>query len=206
MKAFIPCRDAKIINGETSPRRFDFGFLIFTFKPLRLGYVCALKCLFILFVCCQTSAAQEDLTDAPPPLKILTRAEKSRLEAETDVKRRTILSIESMEAKLLKAESLAAAEDYPAMFTELGGFHALVDNTIEFLSRNDNDSNKVLYNYKRVELTLRKYLTRLELIRRDLPARYESYVRKLVKYIREARSKAVEPLFDDSVVPGNKPI
>lgn len=205
MKAFVQQKNAKISDAEISPRFFLFTFSPVGSKTLRLC-VCALKCFFVLLLFCQINSAQDDSEIvAPPPLKILTKAEKSRLEAETDIKRRTILSIELMEAKLLKAESLNAAEDYPTMFAELGGFHALMDNTIDFLNKHDNDSNKVLSNYKRVELTLRKYITRLELIRRELPIRYEPYVRKLVKYVRESRTKAVEPLFDDTVAPGNKP-
>jgi len=110
-----------------------------------------------------------------------------------------------MDARLLNAESLNAREDYGEMFNELGRFHALVDNTLNFLNRKNSDSGKVLNNFKRIELSLRKYITRLELIRRDLPVKYEFYVRTLIKYIRDARTKAVEPLFDDTVVPENKP-
>jgi hypothetical protein len=206
MKAFTNLRKAIILKTKVLPRFYLSTYFPLAFKSPRLC-VSALKCFFVLFFFCQINAAQDDLEiTAPPPLKIIAKAEKSRLEAETDIKRRTILSIELMETKLLKAESLTAAEDYPAMFAELGCFHALMDDTIDFLGTHDNDSNKVLYNFKRIELTLRKYITRLELIRRELPIRYESYVRKLVKYVREARSKAVEPLFDDTVAPANKPV
>lgn len=207
MKAFVRQRKPPVHKTKAPPRFCLSAFLPQTFKSPRRLCASWLKCFFVLLVFCQINRAQDDSQIvAPPPLKILTKAEKSRLEAETDIKRRTILAIELMEAKLLKAESLSAAEDYPAMFAELGGFHALMDDTIDFLNRHDNDSNKVLSNYKRVELTLRKYITRLELIRRELPLRYESYVKKLVRYVREARSKAVEPLFDDTVAPGNKPV
>jgi hypothetical protein len=206
MKAFNNQRKPIILKTKVLPRFYLSTFLPLAFKSQSFC-VSALKCFFVLLLFCQVNAAQDDLeVAAPPPLKIITRAEKSRLEAETDIKRRTILSIELMEAKLLKAESLTTAEDFQAMFAELGGFHALMDNTIEFLSKYGNDSNKVLINYKRLELTLRKHIIRLELIRRELPIRYEQYVRKLVKYVREARSKAVEPLFDDTVTPGNRTI
>jgi len=154
-----------------------------------------------------TAAAQPEQRfpeTAPPPLKILSKSEKSQLEAVTDIKERTKLAIELIEARLLKAEGFGQKEEYAQMFTELGGFHALVENTINFLNANNNNSGKVLNNFKRVELSLRKYITRLELIRRDLPIRYELYVRQLVKQIREARTKAVEPLFDDTVVPNKK--
>ncbi len=150
--------------------------------------------------------AQVQLEDIePPPLKLLSKTERSQLEVAADIKPRTKLALELMEARLVKAEGFGAREEYREMFDELGGFHALVDNTLEFLSAHNNDSGKILNNFKRIELSLRKYITRLELIRRDLPVRYELYVRRLVKYTREARTKAVEPLFDTTVVPDNEP-
>ena len=169
---------------------------------LRLGSI-----ILLIVCCCLVNVqAQEELqTIAPPPLKILSKAEKAELDAETDVKQHTKLALQLMDARLLKAENLNAREDYRDMFTELGKFHALVDNTIRFLKAKDSDSGKILNNFKRIELSLRKYITRLELIRRELPSKYEFYVRNLVKYIRDARTKAIEPFFDDTVVPENKP-
>jgi len=150
--------------------------------------------------------AQVQLEDIePPPLKLLSKTERSQLEAAAEIKPRTKLALELMEARLVKAEQFGAREQYREMFDELGGFHALVDDTLEFLNSSNNDSGKVLNNFKRIELSLRKYITRLELIRRDLPIRYELYVRRLVRYIRDARTKAVEPLFDDTVLPEKKP-
>jgi hypothetical protein len=52
---------------------------------------------------------------------------------------------------------------------------------------------------------LRQFRPRLELIRRDIPVKYEAYVRNLIIYLREARAKAVEPFFSDTIVPRNKP-
>lgn len=156
--------------------------------------------IFLLVLFSQINFAQDT---APPPLKLLSKTEKSQLEAERDVKRRTKLSLDLMEVRLLKAEMLSNQESYRAMFTELGGFHALMDNTINFLSKSDTNQGKVLNNFKRVELSLRKYVTRLEVIRRELPVKYELYVRGLVKYVRQARSKAVEPLFGETVLRDN---
>ena len=89
------------------------------------------------------------------------------------------------------------------MFDELGGFHALVDKTLDFLDHNDTGGGKVLNNFKRMEMSLRAFLPRLELIRRDLPEKYEFYVRDLAKYVRKARARAIEPLFGDTVVRDN---
>ncbi|HXG83878.1 MAG TPA: hypothetical protein VNI84_07615, partial [Pyrinomonadaceae bacterium] len=72
-----------------------------------------------------------------------------------------------------------------------------------FLNKNDTGRGKVLNNFKRLELSLRRFVPRIELIRRELPAKYEFYVRNLIKNVRAARSKAVEPFFSDSVVPND---
>ena len=137
----------------------------------------------------------------PPPLKLLSKSEKAQLDVATDVKDRTTLAITLMEARLKLAEDLNAKEAYADMFVEFGGFHALMDNTLNFLNRNDDGSRRVLNNFKKFEISLRGFVARIENIRRELPLKYEFYVRGLVKNVRDARTRAVEPLFDTTAVP-----
>lgn len=161
-----------------------------------------------LFTTAVFCVAQDPVIDddiAPPPLKILSPMEKDRLSAETEVKRRTKLALELMEVRMKQAEAQHTAENYVQMFVELGAFHGMMDNMLEFLDKSDRDSKKVIYNFKRFEIGLRGFTPRLELMRRILPIRYERYVRNLIKNLRNARAKAIEPLFDDTVVPGKKP-
>ena len=172
-------------------------------KNLLSGYLLIFLCIFCFVF--DVSAQQEELTNViPPPLKFISKDEKKLLEVETDVKMRTKLALTLIEAKLKEAEALNTQQKYREMFERLGNFHALVDNTLDFLDRNDNGRGKVLNNFKRLEMSLRTYLTRLELIRRELPLEYEFYVRNLAKYIRSARAKAVEPFFSETIVPNNK--
>ncbi len=145
-------------------------------------------------------SAQEDET-APPPLKIVTKEERAKLDGELDLKARTKLAVEMMKFRIGAAEKLFATEDFDGMFRDLGHFRGLLDYTLGFLEKEDAKLNKTLDNYKRVELTLRSVTPRLETIRRDLPLRYEDYVRELLIYIRDARTKAIEPLFSDTVLP-----
>lgn len=161
--------------------------------------------LFVLITaCCSLLGvhAQDDepKDTAPPPLKIVSKEETRQLNAETDIKKRTKLALDLMETRLKKAETLNSQQKYSEMFDELGGFHALMDKTLDFLDRNDDGGGKILNNFKRLEINLRAFLPRLELIRRDLPARYEFYVRDLAKNVRRARSKAIEPFFGQTVV------
>ena len=149
--------------------------------------------------------AQQDQSEdvAPPPLKFVSKSEKTQLSAETNVKKRTVLALTLMDARLVSAETFINQKQYDKMFDELGGFHALVDDTLNYLNRRDSDSGKVLNNFKRLEMSLRKYSPRLELIRREVPGRYEPYLRGLIINLRDARSKAVEPLFSNSILPND---
>ena len=161
----------------------------------------------ILVATCAVCVAQDPVIDdniAPPPLKVLSQAEKDKLAGETEVKRRTKLGLEMMDVRLKQAETLHTGENFDGMFVELGAFHGLMDNMLEFLDKSDRDSKKVIYNFKRFEIGLRGFTPRLELMRRVLPIRYERYVRNLIRNLRKARAKAIEPLFDDTVVPGKK--
>jgi hypothetical protein len=178
-----------------------------TSRRARGGEWSTLLVLLVLCAFTATAAAQNVVDDeiAPPPLRLITQNEKNKLDAEKDVKRRTKLGLELMDARIKQAETFDAADDYDRMFVELGGFHGLMDNMLEFLNKSDKDSGKVLNNFKRFEIGLRGFTPRLELIRRDLPIKYEQYVRILIRNLRAARTKAIEPLFDDSVVPAKKP-
>ena len=183
MKEIINMRQFGLKTISVRVSIFTFAFLLFTFVSLN----------------CPSVFGQIEL--AAPPIKALIKDEKEKLEAEKDIKKRLTLALQLMEIRLKNGETLNAEENYVDMFTELGFFHALMDNTLNFLERNNVGSGKVLNYYKRFEISLRGFIARLEVIRRELPPRYEYYVKSLVKAVRDARSRAVEPLFDDAVVP-----
>ena len=145
--------------------------------------------------------AQEGPEDAaPPPLKVFSKDERDRLGSQLDLKDRTKLALELMGSRLTEAERLAAAGDNAAMYTELGGFHALMDHIMEHVDKLDERRSKVLDAYKRIEIGLRNYTPRLENLRRDVPLKYEHYIRKLIKYLRDTRARALEPMFGNTVL------
>jgi hypothetical protein len=147
------------------------------------------------------AAGQTDPDEsAPPPVRAISRDEGIRLNRENDVKARTLVALDLMNARVTAAEKAAGLEDFEKMYTELGGFLGILDNTIDFLLRSDSNNDKVLSNFKRFEIGLRGYVPKIELIRRELPLRYEPFVKSTIKYIRDARSRALEPLFGDTVV------
>jgi hypothetical protein len=141
-----------------------------------------------------------DPNAAPPPVRAMSDRERNQLDAEQGLKDRTKLALALMSSRLSKAEEFNAKEEYPAMYSELGGFHALMDDTLEFLETAPR-KDKTLDNLKRFEMTLRGFAPRLAMIRREIPTEYDHYIRVLLKYLRDARSKAIEPLFGNTVVP-----
>lgn len=158
---------------------------------------------FLILVFCPNIFAQTEYpaNAAMPPIKSLPKDDKEKLEAEKDVKKRLNLAISMMDNYLKNAEMFNADEDYMEMFKQFGYFHATMDNTLNFLERNNTGRGKILNYYKRFEMTLRGFLSRIEIIRRELPPRYEFYVRTLAKAVRDARTRSVEPLFDNRNVP-----
>ena len=160
-----------------------------------------LGCL-VGFPCVNTYSQQPDDDEAPPPIKQISKEEKKSLSELTTAKAHTELSLDLMNRRIEKAELLNSKGQFEDMFKELGVFNALMDESLAFLAGQDKDRNKVLYNFKRLDIGLRAFMPRLETIRRDLPSRYDPYVKKLVKFISEAREKALEPMFGNTVVPG----
>ena len=147
--------------------------------------------------------AQEEIPAniAPPPILSISKNERSALDGIADVKNRTKLAIELMEVRLKNAESLNTQESYENLLTELGSFQALMNNALRFLNSKDDGRGKVMDTYKKFEIALRAFMPRIELIRRELPEKFEYHVRTLLKSVRETRAKAVEPFFGETVLP-----
>lgn len=168
--------------------------------PFYVRFILLSLCASLLVA---TASAQEpeetlDPNAAPPPVKVMTKGERSQLDSEQDAKDRTKLALQLMSDRLTRAQTFNDKGEFVEMYNELGGFHALMDYTLDFLMSQPRRSLNVL---KRYEMTLRSFAPRLGLIRRELPTEYDPYVRTLLRYLRDARSKAVEPLFGDTVVP-----
>lgn len=169
-----------------------------------------LRCAFLLFAisfflfACDCPAQDDQFEPVPPPLKFVSKDDKDRLEGQIDLKAKTKLALELMDARVNSGEKLNSSGDFEGLFRELGRFRGLVDYTLGYLGRGDRDDKKVLDNYKRLEISLRAFTGRIEIIHRELPIKYEEYVRDLIKYLRDARTKALDPQFSDTVVPGVK--
>lgn len=177
--------------------------LVYLFGQLQKRRTFAFTVILLLvyvFSISSVSAQNDPDSSMPPPPKILSKEERDRLKAENEIKPRTKLALELMNIRITSAEKKLSESDFEAMIRDLGAFEALLDNQLNFLVRNDNDSGRILDNFKRFEIGLRTFVPRIESIRRELPSTYEPVVRNVGKYIRDARTRALEPLFSDTVI------
>lgn len=177
----------KIFSNLASNRSAGPGFLLIVFAA---G-------IAILAASSNAKAQDEpfDPNAAPPPIKRMSKDEQKRLDAADGPKSRVNAAIDLMESRLSSAESEASAGRYDAMFVHLGAFHAIMSDTIDFLYEATKRREKVFDSLKRIEIKLRAFAPRLALLRREIPPAYDHYVRELLKYLRETRSKALDPLF-----------
>lgn len=186
-------KNLKIFNSiKTTNSNFRFKIL---FLNLTLFFI------FPAFLSISVCAQEDVIKDiAPPPLNIISQIETSQLNAASDLSKHTELSLEFMEMRLKKAETLTTEKKFKESLDELGGFQAIMSNTLGFLQKNDNGKGKVLNNFKRLEINLRKFVPRLELVRRIMPEKFAYHVIQLMRSVRKTRATAVEPLFSDTVV------
>jgi hypothetical protein len=164
---------------------------------------CAVSFAFVglTMMLCSLAAYPQDPGDiAPPPIKMLSKSEKADLTAKTEPKQRTTLALDLMNRRLSSAEKFRTDENYSLMYAELGGFHALMDDTIQFLLKANTREGKQLNSLKKFEIGLRSYVPRLEAVRRDLPSNFDPYLKALLKNIDETREKAMAPFFSNTVI------
>lgn len=163
--------------------------------------------VFVLFPLAQSAFSQieedrpRDLV--PPPLNIVSKDEKKQLNAQRKMKKRTKLAITLMDARLIKSEEFLEEGNYNKSLEQIGKFQGLLIDTLRFLKKNKGRRG-VHKNFKKFEINLREFMPRLEIIRREMPDKYGYHVRKMLVFVRDARTKALSPLFDDTVLPEGK--
>lgn len=136
----------------------------------------------------------------PPPISVISKDEQEKLDGEKGIKSRTKLALDFMEARLKESESLVEQDEYEGSLDQLGFFRALMNNTLAFLLQEPNEKSS-LKGLKRFERTLKEFIPRLELVRREMPYRYGYHVRVLIYSIKDTREKSIEPFYGDTVIP-----
>lgn len=174
----------------------------------RMRVVLSCCLLVAVFVLIAPEARGQDyhlpMVSAPPPMKFVSRSERTQLSAARDAKARTRATIELAEARLSRAEMLTAGQQYDDASAELGMYQGLVDDALIFLEKADS-KKKLRDTYKRLELSLRGHSARIEAIRRVTPNEYAVHVKAICECARNARAMALNGFFGDTVIRNDSP-
>ncbi|MFN2492002.1 MAG: hypothetical protein ABR501_03855 [Pyrinomonadaceae bacterium] len=139
-------------------------------------------------------------TVAPPPLKIILRAERAQISEAKDAKGRLRMTLELAGAHLANAETETAKQNYDGAASEAGRYWALVEDLFAFLKTTKRDSDKTRDLYKRLELTLRAQGPRLSAMRRGTPSEYAVWIKEIEDFARRGRTEALNSFYGDTVV------
>ena len=153
--------------------------------------------LYVPVLSGQESRVQDQT--APPPLKTISRQERSQLNESKDAKARVKVTLELALVHLAEAEALTSQHDYPAAAAGAGRYWALVEDLFAFLKTMKGDSDKTRDLYKRVELALRAQGPRLSAIRRGTPAEYSVWIKEIEDFARNGRTEALNSFYGHTV-------
>jgi hypothetical protein len=148
----------------------------------------------------QENPSTEDEELIPPPIVILSDAEKTKLSAENDLKRRVLLCLSLADSRLQRAEQLTVADNFQDALSELGGYQAVIENGLSFLRRNNDGNNRAMDNFRRLEIALRSHTPRIEAMRRVTPFQFAAHLKTILDYARDARSRALDSFFGNTVI------
>jgi len=137
---------------------------------------------------------------APPPFKMIVKEERMQIEQNRDASKRLKLTIEFAVAHLGVAEQHTAQGSFEAASTEVGMYHALIENAADFMSTFKRDSNKTRDLYKRLELALRSHGPRLTAMRRTTPLEFAVWIKQVEDYARKLRTEALNSFYGHTVV------
>lgn len=159
-----------------------------------------LLCVFITTARAQNAQPSPTPLTAPPPIRVITKEERSQIDQSDDAKQRVRTTIQLAGARLTRAEQHTAQGNYPEASTEVGSYHALMEDALEFLTTMKRDSNKTRDLYKRLEIALRSDGPRLTTMRRTTPLEYAVWIKKVEEFAREGRTEALNSFYGHTVV------
>jgi len=137
---------------------------------------------------------------APPPFKTILKEERAQLDQTADASKRLKMAIEFSLVHLGLAEQHTAQTNYDNASAEVGMYHALIEDALEFLNTFKRDSNKTRDLYKRLELALRAHGPRLTAMRRTTPLEFAVWIKQVEDFARDGRTEALNSFYGHTVV------
>jgi hypothetical protein len=137
---------------------------------------------------------------APPPMRFVTRSERSELDSARDPKARLRATVSLAEAHLQRAEAFTANKKFDEAAAEVGEYLGLIGDMRSFVTTLNHDKNTTRDIYRHFEIAVRPHIPRLAVIRRDTPASYAGNIKDAEEYIKDTRSEALDSFYGHSVL------
>lgn len=153
-----------------------------------------------LATCAVGQPSQGPRLPSPPPMRFVSRSERSQLDAARDPKTRLRSGIKLAEDRLTHAETLTTQKDYEEASIELGGYLGLIGDLRAYIAMLDKEKGSTRDIYKHMEIAVRPHIPRLAVMRRTTPASYSLHIKDAEEYIKETRAEALDSFYGHSVL------
>ena len=153
-----------------------------------------------LATCALGQPVQEPRLPAPPPMRFVSRAERSQLDAARDPKTRLRAAIKLAEDRLTRAENLTIQKDFEEASIEIGGYLGLLGDLRAYIATLDKEKGSTRDIYKHLEIAVRPHIPRLAVMRRSTPASYALHLKDAEEYIKDTRAEALDSFYGHSVL------
>jgi hypothetical protein len=137
---------------------------------------------------------------APPPMRCVSSAERSELNAARDPKSRIRTTIDLASIRLTRGEELTSQKEFDRALEELGLYLGLIDDVRAFIRGMNREKGSTRDLYRHLEIALRAHIPRLAVMRRTTPAEYAGNLKDAEEYLRDTRSEALDSFYGQSVL------
>jgi len=137
---------------------------------------------------------------APPPMRFVSRADRSQLDAARDPKTRLRSTIKLAEDRLTQAENLTNQKSFDEASIEIGCYLGLIGDLRGYIGALVHDKGSTRDLYRHMEMAVRLHIPRLAVIRRSTPASYALNIKDAEDYIKDTRAEALDSFYGHSVL------
>ncbi|HBB98571.1 MAG TPA: hypothetical protein DC054_24575 [Blastocatellia bacterium] len=137
---------------------------------------------------------------APPPLRLVSRSERSQLDEARDAKARLHATIALAEDHLMHAENFTEQKKFDEASAEVGSYIGLIGDLRDYISKLNHDKTSTRDICRHLEMDVRPHLPRLAVIRRTTPVSYSLYIKEAEEFIKDTRAEALDSFYGHSVL------
>ena len=132
---------------------------------------------------------------APPPMRFVSRDERSQLNTAKDPKARLRATLDFANEHLNKVEDFSAQRKFDQASEELGRYLGLLEDAQNLLFAMNSGKGNTRDLYRHVEIGLRPLPPRLAVVRRLTPVEYAGHIKTAEEYTRDLRSRILDTFY-----------